>query len=151
MKNILIIISLVGPFIASAQTKVKITYDANGSRIKREVVAATGGRPGTTTDSAVAGNSSISNLLDEGSLFKVYPNPANNVVHVQTDAESLAAGDISVKLLDIQGRVLQTIPVTAEITNIDISQLAGGTYYVILVRKEQQNVAKIVKQTAIGQ
>ncbi|HEY1055428.1 MAG TPA: T9SS type A sorting domain-containing protein [Emticicia sp.] len=152
MKKILFIIFLGISFYSSAQTKVKITYDANGSRIKREVVSTTGGRPGTGADSIGAENGTLNSLLaeEDNSLFKVYPNPANNIVHVQTDAGSLAAGDASVRLLDIQGRVLQTMAVTAEVTNIDISQLADGTYYVILVRKEQQDIAKIVKQTAAG-
>ncbi len=140
-----------------AQTKVKITYDANGSRIKREIVSLLG-RPGAPADSSDALNSEqtlsdagINNLPTDGdNLFKVYPNPANSVVHVAVDRASVIAGTTEVRLVDIQGRQLYTTKVNSEVTNIDIAQLADGNYYIILNRHGKQETAKMVKQTTAG-
>lgn len=58
----------------------------------------------------------------------VYPNPTAGNVNVQLNAAQVSA----IRLLDLNGRVLKTIPVQPNTANVtlDLSTLANGTYMV---------------------
>ena len=59
----------------------------------------------------------------------LYPNPAQEVVNVQCTMYNVQlTGELSV--FDVYGKLLQIVPVTSEITQINVSSLANGMYFV---------------------
>ena len=59
----------------------------------------------------------------------LYPNPAQEVVNVQCTMYNIQmAGEL--QLFDVYGKLLQIVPVTSEITQINVSSLANGMYFV---------------------
>jgi Leucine-rich repeat (LRR) protein len=59
---------------------------------------------------------------DKISTFSVYPNPAKNILHVQTN------GNASFSLLDQSGQILLTSNIKGE-GNVNVSNIAAGLYY----------------------
>ena len=59
----------------------------------------------------------------------LYPNPAREVVNVQCTMNNVQlTGELSV--FDVYGKLLQIVPITSEITPINVSGLANGMYFV---------------------
>ncbi|MCH2223445.1 MAG: S8 family serine peptidase [Crocinitomicaceae bacterium] len=55
----------------------------------------------------------------------VYPNPSNDLVNFMiTDANV-----VTIEILDIVGKVIKTINVKEELTQVDVSNYASGTYF----------------------
>ena len=64
-----------------------------------------------------------------GSCVNLYPNPAKEVVNVQCTMNNVQlTGELSV--FDVYGKLLQVVPITSEITPINVSGLANGMYFV---------------------
>lgn len=73
-------------------------------------------------NSAVKSVTSFSEMIKKGNQFAVYPNPAKDILHIQTN------GKATFTLTDQSGKIL----VTKTITNkgeINIANLAAGLYY----------------------
>ncbi|MCR4825492.1 MAG: fibronectin type III domain-containing protein, partial [Bacteroidales bacterium] len=59
----------------------------------------------------------------------LYPNPAREVVNVQCTMNNVQlTGELSV--FDVYGKLLQIVPITSDITPINVSGLANGMYFV---------------------
>ena len=59
----------------------------------------------------------------------LYPNPAREVVNVQCTMNNVQlTGELSV--FDVYGKLLQIVPITSEITPINVSGLANGMCFV---------------------
>ena len=64
-----------------------------------------------------------------GSCVNLYPNPAKEVVNVQCTMNNVQlTGELSV--FDVYGKLLQIVPITSDITPINVSSLANGMYFV---------------------
>jgi hypothetical protein len=70
----------------------------------------------------------------------VYPNPARNVLFINHYGLTVQ----SIKLLDIQGRMIAQYPVLTK--NLDISGLAKGVYLLRIFADEGVVLKKIIKQ-----
>ncbi len=69
----------------------------------------------------------ITNWLENS--VTLFPNPAKEVVNVQCTMNNVQlTGELSV--FDVYGKLLQIVPVTSEITQINVSGLANGLYFV---------------------
>ena len=75
---------------------------------------------------------------------KVYPNPTQDVISVESDADMLVD---AIVLTDAAGQVLRNISVQSGlVTNqIDISNVAQGIYYLKVKSGAEVHVEKIVK------
>ena len=62
----------------------------------------------------------------------VYPNPTENLAQLQLNGFEIPASGLNVLLYDGNGKRLQEIPVTGELTTFQIGQYATGTYYLEL-------------------
>lgn len=88
-----------------------------------------------------------SNDFDLGTVTTVYPNPANNNLHVAF--ENLDGEELQLSLLDIQGRkVLEQSSNGMETETLSIHHLASGTYLLSILQKgtQQTKIFKIIKQ-----
>lgn len=72
---------------------------------------------------------SVRNILPDGSL-KMQPNPTADVVQLSVTSELTGA---EIKLNDVNGRLLKTIPVTSQNFLIHTSGLESGIYFVQLI------------------
>lgn len=62
----------------------------------------------------------------------VYPNPTENVAQLQINGFEIPVGGLRATLFDGNGKRLQVIPVTEDLTTIQIGHYATGTYYLEL-------------------
>jgi uncharacterized repeat protein (TIGR01451 family) len=69
------------------------------------------------------------------------PNPTKNVIHITSK------GNItSVQLVDVQGRILETMTANEEQLDFDLSQKAGGVYFVKIWTDKGVKVVKVIKE-----
>ena len=62
----------------------------------------------------------------------VYPNPAENIVQLQLNGFEIPTDGLRATLYDGNGKQLQTVTVTDDLTVLQIGQYATGTYYLEL-------------------
>ena len=96
----------------------------------------------STSDSTTSVNqlSAISNQLS------VYPNPTNSSVFVKVNSSVANISDWSLQVMDVLGRTLYTLPSLNYSNEIDLSQLAGGVYFVAVSNKTGRDVVKVMKE-----
>ena len=75
---------------------------------------------------------------------EVYPNPASDKVHVRVNGAK--AGNASVLILDITGRVVRTVVMTGSDIDIDMARLPSGAYMVKYTDDSHSKTQKVTKQ-----
>jgi len=83
------------------------------------------------------------NSLEQITL-NVYPNPANDVININTSEGSISA----ITLLNISGAIVREVAVTDEITQIELQNLPQGMYFIHALGREGQQLSscKIIKR-----
>jgi hypothetical protein len=78
--------------------------------------------------------------LDEDSNFKVYPNPAKDLLYIELESQVIQ----TISLVDITGRVVKTVNVdhTGRLS-VDLAGVKEGLYMLILRGEENQMVSRI--------
>jgi hypothetical protein len=89
---------------------------------------------------ATATNSGIDDHLLNS--ITIYPNPANDVVNVQCTMSNVQ----EVEVIDVYGKVINTIHVTDNPTRINVSGLANGMYFVRVTTEEGTVTKQFVKK-----
>ncbi len=75
--------------------------------------------------------------------FRVIPNPADNVVQIRiSDPEE----SVTISLMDLSGRKLISKKNTKGVVDIDISELSGGMYLVLVQSKNFSRMEKLIKR-----
>lgn len=77
---------------------------------------------------------------NERPLFTVYPNPANDVIHINAD---FAISPQDIKIIDIRGRDIETM-INFMNNSISIARLSNGTYFIHLDNGEIRATEKFV-------
>jgi hypothetical protein len=72
----------------------------------------------------------------------VYPNPTSGILTVETGNSS----GMSIEVTDVTGRLIKTVTSDNDRTNLDMSSVANGIYYVKIKSSASTEVIKIVKQ-----
>lgn len=81
--------------------------------------------------------------INNASIFKIYPNPANDYLIISSDKES----DITFKLFDATGKNLITKQLSGKSNRIDINTLAKGIYFIETYDSNKNTYrSKVVKQ-----
>ena len=62
----------------------------------------------------------------------VYPNPTENLAQLQLNGFEIPTGGLHATLFDVNGKQLQNMLVTEDLTMFQIGQYATGTYYLEL-------------------
>ena len=73
----------------------------------------------------------------------VYPNPTENLAQLKLNGFEIPDDGLRANLFDGNGKVLQSFPVTDDLTSFQIGQYATGTYY--LEVKEGKRTLKTFK------
>lgn len=74
---------------------------------------------------------------------KVYPNPTENIAQLELNGLEIPFGGFHAILYDGNGKMLQNIVVTDDVTSFGIGQYATGTYYLEL--RDSKQVLKTFK------
>jgi len=85
-------------------------------------------------------------LLAISDQLSVYPNPFNNYITVKINSSAQHVNEWSLQLTDVLGRTLYTEPSLNYSNEIDLSQLAGGIYFITVSNKTGKDVVKVVKE-----
>jgi hypothetical protein len=81
--------------------------------------------------------------INSGSMIQAYPNPVTNILTVQIDGMDLVSGNITVT--DVTGKTVLTTTVNSSTTNIDMSTLTAGAYFVKYANGSQSQTFRINK------
>lgn len=81
--------------------------------------------------------------IDENvASFELFPNPSSGILNIQTENKKIE----SVKIVDLNGKLLFQKNIQSNSTILDISHLATGTYFVGIVTSETTTFRKIIIQ-----
>ena len=80
------------------------------------------------------------NEVAEGGL-SLYPNPASSMVTVSTEG---VEGNVTVQVVDLNGRVMMQQQGNAQSFRFDVSTLAQGAYFVRLTGENVNAVRKLI-------
>jgi len=83
----------------------------------------------------IASSENASQQFDKTNLFRVYPNPARNILYIETN------GSAAFSLIDQSGKILATTNINGK-GSIDVFQMTPGLYY--LKNNSTGNVQKVV-------
>lgn len=142
----LILFSLLIVFatVSKSQTfSATYVYDANGNRVQASVVYLSISAP------SKAINDRLMNENDVLSEIRVLPNPTKGNLSIEVlniSKEDLNYSTNSIKVWDIQGRVIITLSSINEINSIDLSNYPNGIYIVRLSIKDIVKNYKIIKE-----
>lgn len=77
-------------------------------------------------------------MFDENSTIKVYPNPANEVLYIETDKET--EGMLTVEIFNTTANLIYSKNINAgdKYQTIDISNIRKGIYYIRISNKDAQ-------------
>jgi hypothetical protein len=86
----------------------------------------------------------INNFSDNNCCFNIYPNPANETVTI--DFATYSANNTLAEVYSIDGKLLQCIPIKQQKTELNISTLPIGVYFVKMKTEKGVAVKKFVKE-----
>ncbi|MDD6582704.1 MAG: T9SS type A sorting domain-containing protein [Bacteroidales bacterium] len=93
------------------------------------------------------------NGINENGIVDItlYPNPTTGMVNVQFTMNNVQSGAGEIQVLDVYGRVLQTVETrhgtSLQTTQIDLSRYSTGVYFVRMVNGgKMMAVRKVVKE-----
>ena len=107
-----------------------------------DTACATGANVGTIVDSS---DPTSTNDLDYSLDFKVFPNPASDVINIQLS--DLEAGKINIQLFDTNGRMIKNIEKQSFgniMTSIPTAELANGVYMVKVISNGFAGTQKVI-------
>lgn len=76
--------------------------------------------------------------------LEAFPNPVRQQLTIRLSGK--ADGIATIRVMDLGGRTIQTVPVTSSSTTIDMSRVAAGTYLLQYTDNSNQSLIKISKQ-----
>jgi hypothetical protein len=82
------------------------------------------------------------NNVSQSNLFSVYPNPAQNVINVNTDANLVGS---VFAIYDNTGKVVKTGKLNSTNTTIELNDLSGGIY-TFSVGENKKQTFKVIKE-----
>lgn len=85
------------------------------------------------------GITSNSDLIGNKNTIKIYPNPANNKITINSPEKSI------LEMTDINGQIIETFQQNSSNMTIDISNYPNGIYFVKVKAQEKMFVQKIIK------
>jgi hypothetical protein len=156
-RSVFVLLTILFVLSANAQVKQEVIASAGGYNVKGGLsVSWTLGEtiiPTFTNGNLVLSHgfqqrlivTAIEEHLDIAVNVKVYPNPASDVVNIGFDEP--VAGEISITILDSQGKVIKEDMIEATMTEkqINLQEIPAGVYYLRLNKGKLVNVYKVVK------
>ena len=127
--------SIAGGVVPGCQFKISGSNPANTS-IPDGYVSS------FTSDFCIQNSVGI-NDVNDNSKIKIFPNPAKDVVTIET---SDVLKEVAIEICDMNGRVLMNKQIKDKDTHINISNLPNGMYFVKLLMDTGIVVRKLIKE-----
>jgi hypothetical protein len=86
---------------------------------------------------------SINEITQENLPFRVYPNPASDYLTLHFAGNTAQS---QIRIINLLGEVKYNSPATGAETNLNISSLAGGIYFVEVAQGNKVSRERFVKQ-----
>jgi hypothetical protein len=152
--------TLLGVSVGAQQIKQEVIASAGGYNVSSganqisiswtlgQTIVPTFSAGGLTLSHGFQGTLIIStveeNILNPVQVV-IFPNPASEIINIRF--ETPTDGEISLLLLDAQGKLVKTEKIEAATTNkeINMQDLPSGIYYLRLTKGILVNVYKVVK------
>ncbi|MCG8700829.1 MAG: T9SS type A sorting domain-containing protein, partial [Bacteroidales bacterium] len=83
---------------------------------------------------------SVDELEEFESYFSMYPNPANNMVTIELDNTEYT----KVELYNISGKLILETDIVSTSTDVDVSKLSSGVYFVRTFGNEISHTKKLI-------
>ena len=126
---------------ANQQATFQITGDLNGTFIEEmndlEIIVFVQKTDKTMLQSTVSGAPTGIEKVDSKEVH-IYPNPANDEIYIKN------AQGTNIKIIDLQGRVLISDYCSDNNTQIDVSYLSKGVYFVQIIVDNNIKTKKII-------
>jgi hypothetical protein len=100
--------------------------------------------PWGTTPFHTMAHTGVENINGDNASVEIFPNPVKNIMSLKVYGGR--AKNALVVVTDITGRVVHTQDITADETDINVSHLAPGTYYVKYSDDDHKELLKVTKQ-----
>jgi len=95
----------------------------------------------------VTGTTGIDNITPDNVKLSIYPNPTTGIFTVQLQgSENLINNEPSMAIYNLRGERIYSLPIVQGQTQIDISMMPTGTYFVIINNNTKEYAEKVVKQ-----
>lgn len=144
MKKLLFIFAIVlgcGEIIAQPNPAIEFSFDAAGNRIKRFLSVEDGPPPNgnrygnqvdsTTNNSNAQNQTGVS--MPETLSVTAYPNPTEGLVFITIEGYQGLNPKPSFILSDVNGKIIATQDLSSSTHQINMAELANGTYFLNVV------------------
>ncbi len=121
---------------SGGQTSQIISVDKSGTYS----VSVTDANGCTGSDTIVV-NVSASVQYVNGVRYSLYPNPASNVLNLETDGNLVGA---TMQLVDAKGSVVYKEVLTGNNTQVNVSEMASGLYHVMIIGDNKTLTFKVI-------
>jgi len=108
-------------------------------RIQEEVIEPKVEEVATVTEENTNENK-IAATVEEAPTFNIYPNPTTTLVNVE-QFETQAA---TLEVLDLQGKIIQTLNTQERVTTIDVSDYPAGSYFIKVSTENTQHTLPFI-------
>lgn len=80
------------------------------------------------------------------SSIELFPNPTEDLLHVVINDKGGINNDAQLKVIDVQGRVLQSVHIQQEKTTISLKDYPAGNYYIQIMNGSTMQTLKVTKR-----
>jgi FG-GAP-like repeat/IPT/TIG domain/Secretion system C-terminal sorting domain len=89
---------------------------------------------------------SVNDITVEGNAVQVYPNPVIDDIIVKVSGTTSSLRNLSVSVMDINGKILQTVNLKTGNNAISMKQYAAGVYTLIVKKGNTNKTIKVLKK-----
>jgi hypothetical protein len=135
----------IGISLNAQQNAVEYSYDNAGNRILRKIIVLPPAPPPGQSAKYSAQSASIDTV--GGILFKIYPNPTEGLVIIQSDENFRALENKTITVYDVNGKILLKKEYNSSEEHIDLSNQEPGSYFVKITASNGYNAEwKIIRK-----
>ena len=131
-------------YIQKDWTTVSLTSTEALGRLKFNLTSSDEGQWGMNTPAFFAIDdlsAGFANIEENELTSRIYPNPAIDIVNVQTNSDNGI-----VEIFDITGKQISSNNYTSNMFQLNISTFPAGTYYAVISSETSRKTTKIIKQ-----
>ena len=137
-------LSSVGQYSGANNDTLTVSYVTFGNNNQPfRCIINSGSCSDTSNVAVLAVNNNVGiNEISNNNLFAIYPNPANAIINVKSDAQLIRK---SYFIFDNLGKTILTGKITSENMSIDINNLSEGNYLIGIDDNSKKQSFKVIK------
>lgn len=140
--------SFLLPSSAYAQKEVNVIMNSSFNIVQRSegigfglmIVPASGGS--ITPVTRIQTPTGLEGVQAEESSFTVFPNPANDLLHITMNSETALT---NLKIIDLSGRIMMARAVVSDKETLDLAGLEAGVYFLNVTEGNATRTVKLIR------